>query len=117
MNRQERPQQRALFGPTPAGEIGIQRSHEHAERDEPGWTERAAAALFAFAKRTAPADFTIEQARAAVEPVVGAPVELRAWGAVTQRALRRRWIERVDFRRTHSSNGTFMPTYRAGGAA
>lgn len=100
-------------GPTPAGEIGIASSHEHAETDEPGWTDRAVDALRAFA-RTA-AEFTIEQARACLIDRVGEPDELRAWGAVTQAAQRRGFIERTGaYRPAISSNGSPKPVYRAG---
>lgn len=100
-------------GPTAAGEVGIASSAAHAEDDAPGWLERAVDALRRFAW-TVP-DFTIEEARAAMH--VDPPAELRAWGAVTQTAVRRGIIERTGgFRSAESSNGSPKPVYRAVGA-
>jgi len=103
-----------LSGPTAAGQRGIDSAHRHAEADAPGWTEEAAEALRKFARRTG-AEFTIEEARADVTADVGEPDELRAWGAVTQMATRRQWIERTGrYRSAVSSHNSPKPVYRAG---
>jgi len=105
-------------GPTPAGETGIARAQQHAERASPGWTETAAAALRAYALQVE--SFTIEEARHEVLLYrhVEEPPELRAWGAATQMAQRRQWIERTgQYRQASSSNGSEKPVYRRGARA
>ena len=105
------------FGDIPErGVRGILSSHQHAEDDAPGWTEMAASALRDFALDCE--TFTIEEARASVTARVGEPEELRAWGAVTLYAQRRKWIEKTGaYRSAVSSNGSPKPVYRAGASA
>lgn len=101
-------------GPTPAGELGIARAREHAERVHAGWTSEAAQGLREYALRFA--DFTIDEARAYI--AVEEPPELRAWGAATQMAVRRKWIERTGaYRSAGSSNGSPKPVYTRGAKA
>lgn len=100
-----------LRGPTAAGEVGIASSIEHAEHDSPGWLERAVDALASFARSTV--EFTIEEARAGM--AIEAPAELRAWGAVTRAALRRKIIVPTGaYRSAQSSNGSPKAIYRRG---
>lgn len=111
-----------LFGKPPAPEkdpillaierreTGIARSEGRANRTAPGWSERAANHLRAFA--LAHADFTIEEARVAFAEQ---PAELRSWGGATRIAINRKWIVRTgDIRPTNSSNRSPMIVWRAG---
>lgn len=108
-----RTPQLALFDP---GRIGMERAVEHAERERPGWSECALAALSRFA-RIQDDEFTIEKAREAVRAVVPDPPDGRAWGAVTQLAIRRGFIVKTGhFASAVSSNGSPKRTYRKGPA-
>lgn len=99
--------------PTERAQRGIDSAHDHAEADSPGWTELAAEELRTYALTAG--DFIVEQARIAITPIVGAPEELRAWGAVTQMAQRRGWIARTGhYLAASSSNGSPKPVYRCG---
>jgi hypothetical protein len=96
-------------------ETGMQRSVDHADRDTPGWSERALEALRRYARIQAE-DFTIEKARAAI--VLEAPPDQRAFGAVTQSAIRKGYIQKTGgYAAASSSNGSPKPLYRRGPAA
>lgn len=99
-----------------AGQIGMERAADHANRVEPGWTEVALEALKGYAGRQAANDeFTIEEARAEIAPTLPAPPDLRAFGAVTQMALRRGVIKPTGgFKRAASSHASPKPLYRRG---
>lgn len=105
-----------ISGPTAAGELGIARAREHAERESAGWTERSAEALRWFALKVP--DFTIDEARPFMAIHVDEPPDARAWGAATQMAVRRGWICRTGaYRRSESSNGSPKPVYQRGAKA
>ena len=93
-------------------ESGMQSSAAHANRVEPGWTEIAYAALLAYVARVdRPYHFTIDRARAAL--TVPPPPDLRAWGQVTQRAIKAGVIVPTgQFERAPSSNLSPKPLYR-----
>jgi hypothetical protein len=91
-------------------EIGMARAEKRAERTSPGWSERAANHLRAYA--LANVDFTIEEARLAFAEQ---PTELRAWGPATRMAIKRKWIVRTsESRPTNSSNRSLGNVWRAG---
>lgn len=98
-------------------DVGMQRAADHAEREEPGWTEQAVEALRRFAlTQTKP--FTIEAAREAIQSQVARPPEARAWGAVTKTARARNFIESAGVvLPAASSNGSLKPGWKAGVAA
>lgn len=115
-------EQNDLFGGPPAPEkdpiivaierreVGIARSEARAERTSPGWSERAANHLRAYA--LAHADFTIEEARLAFAEQ---PDELRSWGGPTRKAINRQWIVKTgETRPTNASNRSPMHVWRAG---
>lgn len=114
--------QEDLFGKVPAPEkdpiilaierreVGMARAERGAEKTAPGWSERAADHLRAFA--LAHVDFTIEEARLAFAEQ---PAELRAWGPASRRAINRKWIVRTgETRPTNSSNRSMALVWRAG---
>lgn len=93
---------------------GMSSAARHADAENPGWVDLAIDAVHAFAMRTYPQDFTIEEARAVVAPTIPEPSELRAWGAVTSGCKRRMLIEAVEgkTRPAASSNGSPKQVYR-----
>jgi len=96
---------------------GMRRAADHADRVEPGWTERAVEALRQFAKEQSK-PFTIEAAREAIASKVPQPPEARAWGAVTRTARARDYIAPAGVALpAASSNGSLKPGWRAGSAA
>lgn len=100
------------------GLLGMERAAARADKTYGGWTERALNALRQHvSKMPADAEFIIEDVRVAIESKVPVPDDLRAWGAVTQLALRRLYIERTDkFAPAKSSNASQKPLYRRGRA-
>ncbi len=86
---------------------------DKADRTAPGWSERAYDAIRRFAAGQAGA-FTIEELREGID--IDKPHDLRAFGPVTQKALRKGLIEMVpgEMARAASSHGSFKPMYRRG---
>ncbi|MCA0214757.1 MAG: hypothetical protein LCH79_16460 [Proteobacteria bacterium] len=100
------------------GALGMERAAARADRKNPGWTEQAADKLLAQVQ-TIPhkQEFTIEAVRLVIEPDLPPPPDKRAWGQVTQAALRRLWILKTGhFAPALSSNGSPKPLYVRGGA-
>jgi len=94
-------------------EEGIVSSILHADRAQPDWPERAFVYLVNYTA-THKTPFTIEMFRYwAREKGLDDPPDLRAFGGVTQRAIRRGVIRRVGFQPTAASNGSCMPLYEA----
>ncbi|OQC36088.1 MAG: hypothetical protein BWX64_02210 [Acidobacteria bacterium ADurb.Bin051] len=91
-------------GELPAGMVAAE---DRARLSDPGWPERALAAMLEAGRRLG--RFTVEDARqlAGVE----APTDQRAWGAVVNRASRRGLIRRVGFAPARSSNGSPKPVW------
>ena len=85
MNLFEGPHIERLRRAREAGEDGMTRAAEHADREIPRWQDMAYAAA-CTSVREMPACFTFEQLRAVV--AVEDPPDLRAWGAVCQRMVR-----------------------------
>lgn len=97
-------------------DLGAERAANRAERKQPGWIDRAAEAVRDFAVGSGPFSFTIEEARAGFKAPDG--VDLRAWGAVTRRAVSLGYIEATDdYAPAVSSNGSPKRLYRKGKAA
>lgn len=96
------------------GKTGMKRAADHADNDSPGWTERAYQALRSYVEgRLHSETFTIEQAREVAGLLVDEPPDGRAWGAVTQRAIRAGLIVRTgEYAPAASSNGSPKPLYR-----
>ena len=89
---------------------GMQRAERHAEKDAPGWTERAALHLRAYA--AAHGEFLIEDAR---ESFVERPANLKSWGPATTVAKNRKWIVKTGgVRAAKSSNLSPAILWRAG---
>ena len=95
-------------GELPAGMVAAE---DRARLSDPGWPERALAAMLEAGRRLG--RFTVEDARqlAGVE----APTDQRAWGAVVNRASRRGLIRRVGFAPARSSNGSVKPVWEVVG--
>lgn len=92
---------------------GMHSAQSHAEREVPGWASGAYRLLTRFlVERNS--DFTIESFRwwAATNGLPDPP-DARAFGGVTQRAIREGFIERVGYAPAASSNGSPKPLYRA----
>ena len=102
-----------------AGREGMQRAHEHAEADMPGWTELAIEAVRQCVQALPPgSEFIIENIRARLDGILPEPDELRGWGTVTRRCIKLNIIERLEGRSAPAitSNGSDKPLYRAGSA-
>jgi hypothetical protein len=96
---------------------GMSRAADRADRANPGWTDQALT-LLRSAARMMEAPFTIEAVRLVIEPFLPTPTDGRAWGAVTQAAIRAGVIEPTgEFARAASSNGSPKMLYRRGRAA
>lgn len=96
-------------------DLGMERAVAHADRVAPTWSERALEALRRFV-RVRETPFLIEEARTAI--VIEAPTDGRAWGAVTQAAVRKNYIAATDrFGPAASSNGSPKMLYVRGACA
>lgn len=98
---------------------GMERAVDHAERVHSDWGQKALAALRAHV-RTLPFDakFIVEDVRGVAELLVPEPPDRRAWGAVTQAAIRSRVIVKTgEYAKAKSSNLSPKPIYRRGEAA
>lgn len=102
-----------------AGESAMHACADRADRHAPGWADTALQALKDYAGTRAMTEvFTIEEARAVVEKQVEEPTDLRAWGKVTQMAVRRGVLVRTQhFAPAASSHGSPKPLYARGAAA
>ncbi|CDN87349.1 hypothetical protein BN948_01771 [Hydrogenophaga intermedia] len=81
------------------------------------WVDTALTFLASFARDQRGHEFTMEQARAALDGKVATPPDLRAWGQVTRRAIARHILVPVGLARAASSHGSLKPTYKAGEGA
>lgn len=100
-----------------AGEIGMDRAADTAERTSPGWTAAALEKVRAFARNQAGL-FTVEQMRWIIEQDLPTPTGLRAWGVLARMALKHGFIEKTGRSApTYSSNGSDRPLYKRGGKA
>lgn len=93
-------------------DTGIASSANHAEQDVPGWGDTALVFLTQFAElKMVP--WTMETCRAwCVWAGLPEPTELRAWGAVTQKAIRQGIIRKTgQYAPAASSNGSPKPLY------
>ena len=110
--------QLTLEGAHAAGEAGMHAAAANADRVIREWTARAYAALCAAVrKRPATAEFIVEELRAEITDVPE-PDDLRAWGQVTQMAIRRNVITATGtFKRAISSDASPKPCYRRGNEA
>ena len=92
---------------------GMASSEAHANDDAPGWSDQCFVLLCRFVdERTEP--FTIEDFRPwAYSRGLSKPAEERAFGGVTQRAIRQGVMVRVGYKPTASSNGAVRATYAA----
>ena len=87
-----------------ARETGIERSGEHADREESGWRYQALALLVAFASE-ARRPFLIEEARAYAQAHgLPDPPTAKAWGAVARLAASKCRIEKAGYGPAASSN-------------
>lgn len=104
---------RSMTGARAKADKGIESARRHAEDDRPGWGDTAQTVLRWFLRRH-DQPFTIEEARLWSEAHdLPQPPELRAWGSVTQRALREGLIVKTGgYRATASSNGSVRALYR-----
>jgi hypothetical protein len=98
------------------GAAGMVRSAERNERKNAGWPTLALQAVVTWVRAQPPkAEFTMEDCRIAIEDDLAAPTDRRAWGAVTQTAIRAMYIERTGgFAPAVSSNASPKPLYRRG---
>src|SRR5882762_9497778 len=107
--------QLSMFNARGAANVGIQRAADATERRCDGWQELAVEALRQFARKQFDA-FTIEAARVQIAATLPAPKNLKAWGAVTQRALALGFIvhREGEYGPCASSNCSIKRKYRAG---
>lgn len=100
------------------GTAGMLRASDRNERKNGGWSTLALMALVQHVKSLPyEADFILEDVRLAIEGEVAVPTDLRAWGAVTQAAIRSQFIERTGgIAPAKSSNASPKPLYRRGRA-
>ena len=91
---------------------GMEQAAAHADREEPGWTDRALGFLLVYGDLQA--EFISEDvARWAHANGLPDPTDSRAWGAVFNRASRRGLIHKTGgFRAAVTSNGSPKPVWR-----
>ncbi|HEX7687567.1 MAG TPA: hypothetical protein VF453_07665 [Burkholderiaceae bacterium] len=96
-------------------DLAIQQVGEAADRRNADWCNKACEALRQFARKQAGV-WTIELARAQFEKNLPPPSDLRAWGRVTQMAIRKGYIERVpgQFFAAASSNNAAKSVWKKG---
>lgn len=100
-----------LFAARQRRDVGMQSSYQHAEQDVPEWGDLAYNYLLDYARRHG--DFLIEDVRASAAGYVPEPPELRAWGAVINKAARRGLIRKVGYKLAKSSNCSPKCLWRA----
>ena len=93
-----------------AGERGMQRAADHAEREAPGWGELAFDFLERFAAET-DGPFLAEEVVEAAAGIVPPAPDARAWGSVFQKASRRKVIRRVGYAPAATSHGSAKPLW------
>lgn len=94
-------------------EQGMTRAVDHADREQPGWSEQAFEALLAFAVTTE-GEFTAERARAACHELgLAQPPDARAWGSVFNLASRRGHILKVGYAPRACGHNTPTIVWRA----
>ncbi len=92
-------------------DAGMASALDHAEADVPGWGDRCLDLMRAFAAQERQ-PWTCEEFRAyAYAHDLPPPDEQRAFGPVTQRAIRAGLIRRVGYAPAASSNGSPKPVY------
>lgn len=92
-------------------DAGMAASLDHAERTLDGWADYAYGLLLWFSDGHSD-PWTVEAFRAwAAAQGLPPPPDLRAFGGVTQRALRRGVITKVGYAPAASSNGSPKPLY------
>lgn len=91
---------------------GMARAQEHAEADQPGWTEAAATFLRDYAQTVA-GPFMVEQARIASKHRVAIPENAKAWGPAAVLAVKRGWIVKAGYGPASSSNGSPKTLFRS----
>lgn len=94
---------------------GMQRAADHANLTRAQWTTLALEKLAARVRCRAPSStFIIEEVRAEIVDLPEPP-DLRAWGAVTLAAIRRKIVERTEGTKpARSSHLSPKPAYRRG---
>lgn len=107
----------ALEAAKARGDLGMARVGDSADRQSPGWCEKACEALRAFAAAQGGV-FIIEHARLAVRDQLPPVMDARAWGVATRLAVQRGYIEPVrgQYFPAASSNGSPKRVYRKGPA-
>ena len=91
---------------------GMARAQEHAEADQPGWTEAAATFLRDYAQTVA-GPFLVEQARTASKHRVALPENTKAWGPAAVLAVKRGWSVKAGYGPASSSNGSPKTLFRS----
>lgn len=96
-----------------ARDLGMQRSVDHANREESEWSGQALGLLIAYAAHVYPDAFLIEKARTWAESIgLPPPPDARAWGAVTKRASIKHRIEKAGAGAAASSNCSLKTLWR-----
>jgi hypothetical protein len=98
------------------GAAGMLDAAARNERKNGNWTTLALEALCEHVRELpAGAEFILEDVRLAIESKVPEPTDLRAWGAVTQTAIRALKIEKTErFAPAKSSHASPKALYRRG---
>lgn len=98
-----------------ATQTGLRAANASAISNGPKWSEVALDALVKFAELQPTKPFTIEQARLWLDDMVPPPKDGRAWGAVTNQAVRLCRIKKTgQYAPAVSSNGAPKALYVAG---
>jgi hypothetical protein len=97
---------------TEQGESAMKACAQKNEDVNPGWSESALLAIERLCEaRILRGGFTIEELRD--ETDVDPPTDMRAWGAVTMKAVKEGIIEPTgEYRPARSSHGSPKPCYR-----
>lgn len=102
------------------GEQGMEQAADHADREEPGWTDEALEHIRRFAAANRGRDFLAEEiAPWAYLAGCSRPPDDRAWGTPISRAGRLGIIEQTGLaakNKLSGHNSTWRPLWRAGRA-
>lgn len=86
---------------------GIKRAVDHANREEPVWSEKAFNFLREYIRSNR--EFMVEQLRSASTGKVPEPPTTRAWGGIVVRAKKMGLIKRKGYRKTSNKKAHCTP--------
>lgn len=96
-------------------DLGMQRATDHADRERPNWSIRAAHALYAYCQEHKGETFLCEDVRAWAEAkmLVSTPPTAKAWGSIFKEAAKAGTVRKAGYAAAKSSNLSPKVLWRA----